>query len=106
MTESIAPHNDSAPAAVPNVTQRVLGQYIRDLSFENMIAQKGLAGDAQQQVSVHVDLNFRRRGGDNQYEVITKLPVANKLKSSGDALFLLEVEYAGLFEIHESSGGT
>ena len=100
MTEPSAPPNGSAPASVPGVTLRIMGQYVRDLSFENLLVQKGLAGDPEQKVSVQVNIDFRRRGGDDQYEVITKLGVAGKAKSSGQSLFLLEIEYAALFEIH------
>jgi preprotein translocase subunit SecB len=92
------PPNGAAPAA-PKVTQRILAQYIRDMSFENMLAQKGLTGDLQPEIAVQVNLDGRKRGGDKQYEVITKLSITNKSKSSGDVLFLLEIEYAGLFMI-------
>ncbi len=92
------PPNGAAPTP-PKVTQRVLAQYIRDMSFENMLAQKGMTGDLQPEIAVQVNLDGRKRGGDKNYEVITKLSITNKSKSSGDVLFLLEIEYAGLFMI-------
>lgn len=92
---------DAAPAAAaaPKVTQKVIGQYVRDLSFENVLMQKGLSGELQPEISVQVNLDARKRQAENQYEVITKLNVTNKSKSTGQALFILEIEYAGIFQI-------
>ena len=87
------------PATPPRVTQRILAQYIRDLSFENMLARKGMSGDLQPEITVQVNLDARRRGAEKNYEVITKLSISNKSKTSGEVLFLLEIEYAGLFMI-------
>ena len=83
----------------PKITQRVLAQYIRDMSFENILAQKGLSGDLASEVAVQVNLDGRKRGGENQYEVITKLNITSKAKATGDVLFVLEIEYAGVFYI-------
>ena len=33
-------------AAAPKITQRVIGQYVRDMSFENVMMQKGQIGRA------------------------------------------------------------
>lgn len=90
---------NGAAATPPRVTQRVLAQYIRDLSFENMLARKGMSGDLQPEIAVQVNLDARKRGAEKNYEVITKLSITNKSKTSGDVLFLLEIEYAGLFMI-------
>ncbi len=83
----------------PQIQMKVLGQFIRDLSFENVMAQKGGSGEVQPDVSVKVNLDARKRGGENQYEVVIKLGVESKAKSSEDKLFLLEIEYAGIFHI-------
>jgi preprotein translocase subunit SecB len=91
--------NAAAPTQAPQVTSRVLAQFIRDLSFENVLAQKGVQGEVQPEIQVQVNLDARKRGAENQYEVITKLNITSKSKSSGDTLFLLEVEYAGVFFI-------
>jgi preprotein translocase subunit SecB len=99
MTEPSPSPNGSAPDAAPSVTTRIIGQYLRDISFENMVAQKGLSGDTQQKIGMQTDLEFRRRGGENQYEVITKVRVTNTSVSSGETLFLLEIEYGGIFEV-------
>ena len=98
MTDNPNPTN-AAPAAGPRITQRILAQYIRDLSFENMLAQKGISGDLTPEVAVQVNLDAKKRAAENQYEVITKLSITSKAKASGDVLFLLEIEYAGVFHI-------
>ena len=93
-----APAPAAAPAA-PKVTQRILAQYIRDLSFENVLARKGVTGEVSPEIAVQVSLDGRKRGGDNQYEVTTKLTATSKTKSTGDVLFMLEIEYVGVFHI-------
>ncbi len=88
-----------APAAAPQITSRVLAQYIRDMSFENILAQKGVTGDAQPEIQVQVNLDARKRKVENQFEVITKLNITSKTKEKGDPLFVLEIEYAGVFHV-------
>ena len=88
-----------AAAQQPQVTSKVLAQYIRDMSFENILAQKGTSGDAQPEIAVQVNLDARKRGADNQYEIITKLKVTSTNAGSDKSLFLLELEYSGIFEI-------
>ena len=86
-------------AAAPKVSNRVLAQYVRDMSFENILAQKGITGDAQPEIKVQVNLDARKRGAEGQFEVITKLKVESNAKATGDPLFVLELEYAGVFEV-------
>ncbi len=88
-----------AEATAPKVTSRVLAQYVRDLSFENILAQKGVSGDAQPEIKVQVNLDARKRGTEGQFEVITKLKIESNTKEKGDPLFVLELEYAGVFEV-------
>ena len=94
-----APGGQPAQGQQAKTKQRLLTQYIRDLSFQNGLAQKGLTGDIQPEMQVQVNLDARKRGGDDQYEVITKLKLTSTSKSSGDTLFVLELEYAGVFKI-------
>ncbi len=89
----------AAPQAAPQINSRVLAQYIRDMSFENILAQKGVTGDAQPEMQVQVNLDARKRKPENQYEVITKLNITSKTKEKGEPLFVLEIEYAGVFEV-------
>ena len=90
----------AAPAAAPQVKMQVLAQYIRDLSFENAVAQKGLqGGDVQPDIQVQVSLDARKRTPANQYEIITKFKIQSRNKASGEALFLMELEYGGIFQV-------
>ena len=96
---SDTPENGAAAAQPAQVKSRVMAQYIRDMSFENILAQKGVSGDAQPEIQVQVNLDARKRTADNQYEVITKLNITSKTKEKGEPLFVLEIEYAGVFHI-------
>ena len=87
-------------AAAPQVKMSVLAQFVRDMSFENVVAQKGLNGaDVQPDVQVAVSLDARKRSAENQYEVLNKFRVTSKNKTNGDTLFLLELEYGGIFHV-------
>lgn len=89
---------DAAPQ-VPQIKQRILAQFVRDMSFENVMAQKGIDGEVKPEIKVEVNLDARKRGVENQYEVITRLKVTSTNAGSDKTLFLLEVEYSGVFEI-------
>lgn len=91
----------AAPEAAPQQPRlQILAQFIRDLSFENAVAQRGVAaGEVNPEIAVQVSLDARRRGGDNQYEVITKFKVNSTNSADNAPLFLCELEYAGIFQI-------
>lgn len=78
---------------------RVLGQFIRDMSFENIMAQKGAPADVTPDVQVQVNLDAKKRTADNQYETSIKLNVTSKAKDGDATLFVLEIDYAGIFHI-------
>ena len=88
-----------AAAQAPQVKQRILAQFIRDLSFENVMALKGIDGEIKPEIKVEVSLDGRKRGTGNQYEVFTKLKVTSVNAGTDKTLFLLEMDYAGVFEI-------
>ncbi|WP_019954310.1 protein-export chaperone SecB [Yoonia vestfoldensis] len=96
--DNAAPTTGAAPQQ-QQITSRVLAQYIRDMSFENILAQKGVKGDAQPEIQVQVNLDARKRTADQQFEVITKLNITSKTKTAGEPLFVLEIEYAGVFHV-------
>ena len=89
----------SAQAQAQAVKTKVLAQYVRDLSFENILAQKGASPDATPEIKVQVNLDARKRKAENQYEIITKLNITSSAKGTGEALFVLELEYAGIFQV-------
>lgn len=84
----------------PQIKMSVLAQFVRDMSFENMVAQKGLtASEVQPDIQVQVSLDARKRSQDHQYDIVTKFKVTSKNKVNGDMLFLLEVDYGGIFHV-------
>lgn len=90
---------DQANQAQPQPPRlQVLGQYIRDMSFENIAAQKGTQGTQTPDINVAVNLDANQRG-DKQFEVITKLNIEARAKEGGAQIFLMEIEYAGLFHV-------
>ena len=93
--------NDTAAAApeAPQIKMNILAQYIRDMSFENILAQKGIQGEVNPDVQVQVNLDAKKRTAEHQFEVITKVQISSKVKDSDQQLFLLELEYAGVFHI-------
>jgi len=84
----------ASAAAQPRL--QILHQYVRDLSFENIAAQKGLTNDAKPEIRVQVNIDAQQRG-NNRYEVALKFRADSKV---GEAqVFILELDYAGLFLI-------
>ena len=84
---------------------KVLAQFIRDLSFENILAQKGLYTNSPPDIKVNVNLDAKKRKSENQYEVLIKLSIVSSAKKENSnngknsKLFILEIEYGGLFEV-------
>jgi preprotein translocase subunit SecB len=77
----------------------ILAQYVRDLSFENILAQKGADGELNPEMQVNVNIDAKKRTADNQFDVIIKLRVDSKSKGTNDILFVLELDYGGIFQI-------
>ncbi|MCB2116593.1 MAG: protein-export chaperone SecB [Rhodobacteraceae bacterium] len=92
--------NGAAKTEQPQLRMQVLGQFIRDMSFENVVAQKGITNaDVQPDIQVQVSLDARKRGVENQYEVINKFKVTSINKTDKTPLFLLELDYGAIFHI-------
>jgi len=75
---------------------QILNQYIRDLSFENVAAQKNTNLQAQPDISVQVNLDARK-GQEDQYEVVQKLTIT--AKTGEETVFLMEIDYGGVFRV-------
>ena len=106
MTENGSATDGAQPAAAaqapkaPQVQMRILAQYVRDLSFENVAAQKKVqSGNVQPDIQVQVSLDARKRETENQYDVSTRFKVESKNKADGQVLFILELDYVGVFHI-------
>jgi preprotein translocase subunit SecB len=97
--------NGAQPAAAPQAAQpqvkmQVMAQFIRDMSFENAVAQRGLGdSNVQPEIQVQVSLDARKRSVEHQYEVICKFKITSSNKGDGAALFLLELDYGGIFHV-------
>ena len=77
----------------------ILAQYVRDLSFENILALKGVDGELNPEMQVNVNIDAKKRTADNQFDVIIKLRVDSTSKGTNDILFVLELDYGGVFQI-------
>jgi len=105
MTEDETPKPESGNGAATvgegqsQARLQILGQFIRDLSFENPMIQKGMANEVSPDIQVQVGLDARRREAENEYDVFTKFNVRSVNKSDQAALFLLELDYGGRFRV-------
>jgi preprotein translocase subunit SecB len=96
--------NGAATPQTPQMPQmKVLGQFVKDMSFENIMARKPVTGQVQPDIQVQVALDGRKGSADNQYEVVSKYNITSKNKDSDQVLFVLELEYTGLFQIENVS---
>jgi preprotein translocase subunit SecB len=84
-------------AAQPKLS--VVTQFVRDMSFENVLAQQGTGGEVTPDIEVGVNLDAKKRSVEHQYEVMTKLTVTSKNKGTDQVLFVMELEYVGVFHI-------
>lgn len=91
---------EESNGAAPQIRMQVLAQFVRDMSFENLVAQKGITGsDVQPDIQVGVSLDARKRPVDHQFDVITKYKITSTNKANNETLFLLELDYAGIFHV-------
>ena len=96
----MAETGNGAEAQAPQIQLNVINQFVRDLSFENILAQKGAQGEVQPDIQVQVNLDAKKREADGQYEVAIKLKIESRDKANpATKIFLMELDYAGLFFI-------
>lgn len=95
----MAEEQNGAAPQVPHVKMNTLSQFVRDLSFENVLAQRGTGGEVQPDVSVAVNLDAKKRSTEHQYEVSVKLNITSKNKGADEPLFVMEMDYVGVFHI-------
>ena len=73
----------------------VLGQYIKDLSFENPMAPNLPSQNINPTVNLDVNANYLDLKNDN-HEINLKIKCTASIEK--DALFLIELQYAGLIK--------
>jgi preprotein translocase subunit SecB len=79
---------------------QILGQFVRDMSFENIAAQKSVNAAVQPDIQVQVALDARKREAEDQYDIVMKLKVESKTKEENpQPIFLMELEYGGIFKV-------
>jgi preprotein translocase subunit SecB len=78
----------------------VLGQYIKDFSFENPNAPQSLMMQPEQPPAVDVQINVNAKPmSETDYEVELKVDVKAEDKKAKRVLFNLELAYAGVFRL-------
>lgn len=90
--DSAAPGAPVDPAQAPQFS--LVGQYIKDLSFENPNAPASMTGAAQPSSNVNINVQVRKQG-DDAYAVELGLNV--KTEREGNVVYILELVYGGLF---------
>jgi preprotein translocase subunit SecB len=88
-------------AGAPNQAQapqlNVLGQYVKDFSFENPNAPRSLAPSQEQpQLNVQINVGVAQLAATD-YEVTLKLE--GKAESQGMVLFAFDLTFSGMFRI-------
>ena len=88
-------NREAGTAAAPSVN--VLGQYLKDLSFENPRAPMSLQPREQNPpININVNVSARQLG---QTEVEVTLTMEAKAGTGTDVLFNVEIAYSGVFRI-------
>lgn len=94
-TPDMATVPPAEPTAPTGPAIRVISQYIKDLSFEN----PGAEVSEQPNIELGIDVGATPKNqSENIFEVTLKLQARAGTKET--ALFLLEMDYAGLFQLN------
>ncbi len=89
------PQNPQATQTSPQLN--VLGQYIKDFSFENPNAPRSLA-PSQTQPAINIQINVNAAPlSETDFEV--SLTLEGKAELSGSVLFAFDLTFAGVFRI-------
>ncbi len=91
------------PGAIPNQpnpdnlpSANILGQYVKDMSFENPNAPDIYQGNDQPAIDVQFNIGADKTA-DNVFEVILKVDIT--AKTQAQTAFVVELAYAGLFAL-------
>lgn len=91
--------NGSSEAGTENAepSMNILGQYLKDLSFENPNAPQSLAiQDGQPEINISVNVNAKNLA-PTDYEV--ELHIEAQATHENNAVFAAELLYAGIFRL-------
>ncbi len=101
MADDVKPNGGEAKTSNTEPRVSVLGQYVKDLSFENPNAPKSLknpGANPNLQLNFNVGINAME---DNTYEV--SLHFEGTAKSDTASIYELDLVYAGIFRIENFS---
>ncbi|MCY4099412.1 MAG: protein-export chaperone SecB [Paracoccaceae bacterium] len=105
----MASSNGSKPPAdnaFPDIKINVLGQFIDDLSFENIAFQQGRMNQTvESEIEVQVGVDVKKTI-DQIYHVVIRLKLSAVTKKENEALFILELDYVGMFNVPETDEET
>ena len=85
-----------------NTTMQAIGQFIKDLSFENIAAQQSRQGTGTPDIQVKINLDASKREQENQYNSSIKINIESKDTETQENIFLLELDYGGIFMIENA----
>ena len=85
-----------------NTTMKALGQFIKDLSFENIAAQESRQGTGTPDIQVKINLDASKREQENQYNSSIKINIESKDTETQENIFLLELDYGGILVIENA----
>src|SRR5882762_6264166 len=88
---------DGANAQPSQAQLSVLGQYIKDFSFENPNAPRSLT-PTQTQPAINIQINVNvQQLAETDYEITLKLD--GKADTAGTVLFAFDLTFAGVFRV-------
>ena len=82
-----------------SANMQVLGHFIKDLSFENVAARDSKQSAGTPNIDVKLNLDASKRTQQNQYNSSIKVTVTSKDAETDENIFLLELDYGGIFKI-------
>ena len=78
---------------------QIVGHFIKDLSFENFAARDSKQGGGTPNIDVKLNLDASKRTQQDQYNSSIKITVESKETKTDENIFLLELDYGGIFKI-------
>lgn len=98
MSDTTEQDEAAAEAAGNEIQITILGQYIKDLSFENPTPAQTIQKLSNEQPSMNINVNLNaQQVGEDIYEV--DLKVTATAQSNEETAFVAELLYSGLFGI-------
>ena len=98
-TTNGGPGDQPAPAGQPQPTLpqlNVLGQYVKDFSFENPNAPRSMSQQSQPQINIGINVGLGQLA-PTDFEVTLKLE--GKAEANATVMFAFELTFAGIFRI-------